>query len=522
MKQTKRKILLLLFITHCSLQFTFAQPTQEWVAKYERPSGSGGTASQMALDKVGNCYVLGTSNVNLGIMVLIKYNCNGDTVWTRSYPEAGNVGVVADSIGNVYITGNKLFNIVTIKYNPAGVQQWVKIYDSGTSDECWDIIMDRNGFIYVVGYSGNQSLIIKYNVNGDTVWTRKYSETNYRFYGFNLVIDNHNNFLLSGRREHIPSSTGFQITMKYDSNAVLRWINNPLENLMISPVETGTDNSGNIFVSGQSFSGNILTIKYDLNGNEVWKRIYDGPSFVSDMPYDLKVDGFGNVILTGVGSSAGNNADYVTIKYDTNGDSLWVRKYNGIGNAGDIAYSLALDDSGNSYVTGRSTGSFSDWDYVTIKYNINGVQQWLLRYPDNSGDGGIGYCVDVDKLNNVYVTGTGHVTGISGYVTIKYSQTVGVVTLSSNLPDKYKLEQNYPNPFNPATKIRYQIIDNNSNVRLTVFDITGKQVAELVNQKQEHGYYEAAFDAGELSSGIYFYKLETEKFTEAKKMVLIR
>lgn len=527
MEQTTRKIILLLFIVNCSLQIAVAQPTQEWVARYERPSGSSGIANQMALDKVGNCYVLGNTGANGGVMVLIKYNSSGDTAWTRTYPQTGNVGVVADSIGNVYITGYfgpsfGPYNIVTIKYNPGGVQQWLKIYDSGGNDECRDIAMDKTGNVYIGGFSDNQSLIIKYNVNGDTVWIRKYGEPNYRFPVIDLELDYQNNIYITGKRIHTTNNSGAQFTIKYDSNAILKWINSPLVTQMEFSVKLGIDNFGNVYVTGGSFSGKILTIKYNSNGNEVWQRIYDGPASGTDTPKDLKIDQNNDVIITGYTIESGNFGNYVTVKYDSSGDSLWVRKFSGPNNENDESYSLALDDSNNAYVTGRSFGNFSDWDYVTIKYNTNGMQQWIKRYPDELGGGGIAYQVGIDHFNNIFVTGIGHSSGISGYITVKYSQTVGVITISNNLPDKYELKQNFPNPFNPSTKISYQIIKNNSNVRLTVFDITGKQVAELVNEKQNAGYYEIAFEAGDLSSGIYFYKLITENFTETKKMVLIK
>ena len=98
---------------------------------------------------------------------------------------------------------------------------------------------------------------------------------------------------------------------------------------------------------------------------------------------------------------------------------------------------------------------------------------------------------------------------------------IGVIRISNNVPDKYSLNQNYPNPFNPSTNIRYQIATN-SNVKLTVFDILGRDVATLVNEKQEAGTYEIKFDASKLSSGVYFYKLEAPGYTITKKMNLIK
>ncbi len=98
---------------------------------------------------------------------------------------------------------------------------------------------------------------------------------------------------------------------------------------------------------------------------------------------------------------------------------------------------------------------------------------------------------------------------------------IGITQLSSVVPDKFILEQNYPNPFNPSTSINYQLRSSNF-VSLKVFDIMGKEVATLVNQKQNAGSYSVDFNAGNLSSGIYYYSLETDGFTETKKMMLLK
>ncbi|MCB0732925.1 MAG: T9SS type A sorting domain-containing protein, partial [Ignavibacteriae bacterium] len=97
---------------------------------------------------------------------------------------------------------------------------------------------------------------------------------------------------------------------------------------------------------------------------------------------------------------------------------------------------------------------------------------------------------------------------------------------SQPLTQNFKLTQNYPNPFNPSTTIKYQLPTNvkseTANVKLIVFDILGRQVATLVNQKQNPGNYEVQFDANNLPSGVYFYKLTAVNFVETKKMVLLR
>jgi hypothetical protein len=130
---------------------------------------------------------------------------------------------------------------------------------------------------------------------------------------------------------------------------------------------------------------------------------------------------------------------------------------------------------------------------------------------------------------NLYI-GTGMLFGMpskeSGYFVVPLSSSG--VGASANDPLTFKLDQNYPNPFNPATLIRYTIAGSRENgvgsteVRLVVYDILGREVAVLVNEKKAAGSYSVKFDASGLASGVYFYRLQAGNFAETKKLLLIR
>ena len=89
------------------------------------------------------------------------------------------------------------------------------------------------------------------------------------------------------------------------------------------------------------------------------------------------------------------------------------------------------------------------------------------------------------------------------------------------LPIEFSVAQNYPNPFNPVTTIKY-LIPHRSNVSLKIYDIIGNEIAELVNEEQEVGYYNAEFNASKFSSGVYFYQLQAGDFIQTKKMLLLK
>jgi hypothetical protein len=97
----------------------------------------------------------------------------------------------------------------------------------------------------------------------------------------------------------------------------------------------------------------------------------------------------------------------------------------------------------------------------------------------------------------------------------------GISQIGTGIPAKYDLAQNYPNPFNPVTTIKFDL-PKSSNVKITVFNTLGQVISEIVNETKAAGYYEVKFDASELSSGTYFYRIEAGSFIQTKKMLVVK
>jgi len=144
-------------------------------------------------------------------------------------------------------------------------------------------------------------------------------------------------------------------------------------------------------VTGQGFgtSDDYTTIKYSSAGDTLWVRSYNGPQNASDGANDIAVDGSGNVYVTGRSHGGGTLYDYATVKYDSAGVERWVARYQGSGRGDDAAGALAIDGWGNVYVTGNSYGTGTRADYATVKYDSAGIEQWVARYngPANGDDG---------------------------------------------------------------------------------------------------------------------------------------
>lgn len=123
--------------------------------------------------------------------------------------------------------------------------------------------------------------------------------------------------------------------------------------------------------------------------------------------------------------------------------------------------------------------------------------------------------IKIDKYNNVWIATS------SGLAIYNPDTIIGIKNNNTQVAKDFELNQNFPNPFNPTTNIKYQLT-NNALVILNVFDVQGKEIISLVNQRQNKGTYEIQWDASNLPSGVYFYQLKANNYIETRKMILIK
>ena len=105
--------------------------------------------------------------------------------------------------------------------------------------------------------------------------------------------------------------------------------------------------------------------------------------------------------------------------------------------------------------------------------------------------------------------------------TARWTTPIGIQNITSELPTEYKLHQNFPNPFNPVTNINFDIIKSGV-VKITVYDLLGREVETLVNQDMSPGRYKLDFNAANYASGMYLYKITTNDFVDVKKMLIVK
>ncbi|MBE0432805.1 SBBP repeat-containing protein [candidate division WOR-3 bacterium] len=377
-----------------------------------------------------------------------------DTVWVSRWTSPGAesdwaYAIAVDDSGYTYVTG-KTNNAgtnddwTTIKYTPDGDTVWVRNYVSpGSANErASSIAIGASGNVYITGYTMSTSagdyLTIKYRPDGDTAWTRRYNGigNGYDFAKW-VTVDNEENVYVTGYSRALSYQNDIA-TVKYDSTGDEQWValfNGP-GNYNDEGCKVVADNDGHVYVTGyvNPFSTGTLrdyvVIKYNAaSGDTVWARTHNGTADSLDQARDVEVDAAGNVYVTGSSRNTGTQSDIVTIKYDADGVLQWVATYdNPDTSLSDGGYGLEVDGAGNVYVVGQSQGLGTGSDIVTIKYDSLGSEEWVMRYNgpdslyDTPSDEDGGKCMAMDQYGNVYIAGVSRsATSHYDYVALMYS-----------------------------------------------------------------------------------------------------
>jgi hypothetical protein len=366
-------------------------------AVYHYLSGSAefdDAANDLAVTSSGNVYAAGhTTDTVWEIdgedtlvyyfqrVTLVKYDANLTQQWVRHIPPDEDeeeepdlaAWAVATRGDTAYLAGEGLddidkgLDVVVAKYAPGGTPLWEKLYNGNANgdDGATCMALDEYGNVYAAGYTwmgnatGQQDILVMMcaGPDGDIQWTGTYD----------------------GPSDSTDVAKGILVEGSY---------------VFVTGVSrgVGTDND-------------FVTIKYSTSGSVQWARRYNGVGSGPDSPSAIAVDEVGNVIVVGYITDSIGKKDYLTIKYDPyEGDTLWVRRYNGPANDDDEALAVAVDEDNSVYVAGyRTTDALNTRDYWIVRYSAAGVLQdtWPYHHGSDEAQG-----VAVDTAGVVYFTGT--------------------------------------------------------------------------------------------------------------------
>jgi len=542
MKTTKLKKALLLGVAVClSAGNMFAQSLL-WSARY--------TSSHAQIDYGNAVYVDGSNNVFVtgsvaGSLFIRKYNVSGTLQWTTTYNGAGSLNdegraITADGSGNLYVTGitdvgSSNYNIVIIKYNSSGTQQWANTYGpTGTWDYGNAIAWDAtNSYLYVAGSQNDSATIIKLNSSGTLQWGKKYVGTGSMAY--DLELDCSANPHICGIKLDGGSSVD-AFTLKSNSGSVD-------ESYCIK-----IDGSGNCYICGQAANGGNsqdgFLQKLNSSGTSQWIS-YAGGSNPDGFQSLALSNGCGasnpDIYVTGVDGIITHNQDILTCKYNNSGTQQWSDSYDGTGNnqidSYDIGYMILYSANTNKViVAGITEDSNNKYDIIAIRHNIStGAQDWSVIYNYSTAnlydqEYPIWYCMGLG-YDDCHLTDYVFITGGSQASATNLDVITLLIGATGDCSGRYASESNisiidnadntiiYPNPFVSQSVL---VVDSKIelyNASFIIYDLYGKIISE-VNGITTHSIN---IERGDASDGIYFYRLiDGENIISTGKIIMVR
>ena len=548
-----RFFLIFTFLLMVNMLLIAQVPDWLWATQAGGIDYDGGSA--IAIDDAGNSYVTGIfrdtatfgsyslTSSGHGDIFVAKMDDSGNWLWVA---QAGGtdldfgIAIVIDSSGNSYVVGvfegtatfgscsiisNGDLDIFVAKMDESGNWQWA-IQAGGTQhDYGTAIVIDDAGNSYVTGYFVDTATFGPYSLTSsgwDDIFVAKINEDG--------------NWLWVNQAGGDGWDGGSGIIMDDSCNSYVTGYFG----------DTATFGPYSLTSSGYS---DIFVAKIDEDGNWLWAAQAGGSNY-DEYGYAIAVDDVGNNYVIGgffetvtFGSyslTSSGHIDIFVAKIDALGNWQWVTQAGGTDY--DYGRAIAIDDAGNSYVTGyfddtATFGSYSltssgDADIFVAKIDTLGNWQWAIQAGGSEWD--YGYAIKIDDARNCYVTGSFRSTATFGSYSLTSSGgfDIFVAKLNSSVFAENEISptinslSNYPNPFNPKTTINYQL-PADSEVELIIYNIKGQKVRTLVNEMLPAGEHSALWNGRDsndkrVSSGIYFYKMKAGDFQKVRKMILLR
>ncbi len=514
----------------------------QWKRTYARKSYTYLTTGEcLYADNQSNIYVGGTVNDSAnGFLnaVLLKYSPTGDLLWTAGYNGTpGNMDIYYDikpsPDGNLVLCGAAdawysadTSSMLLQKVTTGGSVLWTQVLNTMNAggEDGSKLLIDNNNNIFVLGrsnyeyynnYYGSATFLLKYNSAGNLLWDRRYGDYfSARSFGYEMAFDNNNDIMISGYQQKY-GRTNWMI-LKYggsSGNTIWEYLYNRTGASLDISYLTSQLPDGSILTMGSSakvptmmkmqpaYSYTFYQSRHNINKSILDSHYtYDTINLSMDQIPPSAVIKSVNVTLDTILHTQAGDLEISLINRNRE-DTLVYRR----GGILDNFIGTQLNDSSSQNICFGGLPPFTGYYAPCKSFN-----RYLLQ--DGSGPW-------ILKIYDRKAPEQGVLKAWS--LKLEYESPIGLIPVSTEIPEKFSLSQNYPNPFNPATKIRFNI-SSPAEVKLQVFDILGKEVKMLVNESFQPGVYETDFDASTLPSGVYFYRLTAGTFSESKKMVLLK
>ena len=537
-----------------------------FIAKYDENGNfiwveqAGGTDSQVgqgiAVDGSGNSLVTGwfmgtatfgdTTLTNLGgsDIFVAKYDENGNFIWAVQAgginEEWGN-GIAVDVSANILVTGSFLgsatfgdttltslggSDIFVAKYDENGNFLWAEQAGGINNDSGYDIAVDVSGNSLVTGsFEGSAAFgnITLTSAGGADIFVAKIEHVTIglpEYPGNALNFDGVDDYVNCGDIGALAgiSQLTIETWVKVDIlNNYSTFISKSLSDEDRIHIQLSTDGLGGTDDFALSVSNGSNGFAYtDANVVQVGTlqhiaMVFDGTQVGDANRLKFYVNGIQQTLVFyspgSVPATTPNNATSLLVGAETDGF-------------------LALDglmDEVRIWNVARTEAEIQNNMYNSIDPITSGL---VAYYPFNQGtaggnNSGVTTLDDVTLNNNDGTLNNFALSGSTSNWVSSSAPITGIKDKQTQIPKEFSLSHNYPNPFNPSTKISYTIPER-TKVSLKVFDLLGSEVIELVNGEVETGSYDITFNAANLPSGVYFYRLQAGVFVQTRKMILLK
>ena len=308
-------------------------------------------------------------------------------------------------------------------------EEWTRSYGTVANyEENYSVYVDENDDVYSCGYIDEDGIslasIIKYNSAGDQIWIKTFTSGN----GFDvfrqITGDGNGHIFVTGMAE-TESQMVNAITAKYDLDGFLLWSHSfdSGNNMADAGLYVMVDQPGNVYVGGYtehylneySAGADFLTLKYNSNGSLQWSQTHNGSGDNRDVVYGMTLAPTGHLYVTGTSGilpnddSGTSGDDWATVKYNTNGDEIWTVTYHNPDLEdffGETPRAVIVDSENNVIVTGWAANGLDMGDMLTIKYNQDGAELWNERFNEYGSGGEAATWIGLDESDNIYVAGS--------------------------------------------------------------------------------------------------------------------
>lgn len=463
--------------------------------------------------------------------------------------------IVSDDSGGAIIVwqsyrGSETADIFAQRINSQGIVQWsidgvpvstvvfeqdsISVIKDGFGGAIltWQDYRSNNGFADIYAQRINSEGAMLWTANGVTICNQAAAQR-----GPKLISDGSGGAFITWYDNRAGDYDIY--TQRIGNAGAVQWTTNGVATCTMASDQLKpdicTDGAGGFIVTWYDFRSttdyNIYAQRQGPSGAIVW--VVDGIVMNNNVAYaqiDPKIvsDSMGGAIISWTDYRTGITADIYAQRVNTTGAVQWTAT--GViicTSANDqIKSQLVSDGNSGAYITWQDDRNMGNSDIYAQRIASNAAINWPAT--------GYLICAAVDNQTVPMIISNGNLGAIvvwqdfrNGSNSDIYETGFNISGLVSNntevslIPDNYKLSQNYPNPFNPSTSINYSI-PSASNVKITIYDALGKNVNELVNRSQVSGNYSVVWNAANMPSGVYIYKIEAGSFTETKKMILIK